>query len=199
VSADVWNELEVLDPPLRPCPHHWSTWRHMLLFDQFQDLCDVFHRKWRACWKDGVQVRELEIDGARFEWLTRKAMDCHEADELDRCERLLGEVELLLLGGRGPFTAVLDFIDGLQKLVPSVHPAARVAIDETFGKMRDAFDDRAVLDKGAKYICRRVTQELRWDRERLVKVRGCEQEVAHVRHQQAAFAQGYAQLQAGLP
>jgi hypothetical protein len=204
VSADVWNALEVLDPPLRLCPHHWSSWRHMLLFDHFRELVEVFQRRWRACWEGNRQVRELAIDGERFEWLTRKAMDFHEHDDLDRCEKVLDEVELILLGRRGPLGAVLDFIEGLQKLVPYVHPACKVAINEAFDRMHDAADDRAVVDKEAAYISRRVLQELRWDRERLDKTHGlklcdCSLELAHSWQQSAAFAEGYEQLRAGLP
>ena len=88
---------ELLKPP-PPCPHYLSTWRHQLLFHQYQELGMVLHVKWQACWKEGVQVSELSFDGVRFEELLDRAVECHQVDELDRCERLLGQAERLMVG-----------------------------------------------------------------------------------------------------
>jgi hypothetical protein len=110
--------------------------------------------------EDGKLVGELSFNGERYEWLVEKAAEHHRADELDRFAKLLDEAEVTIANGRSDLTAVLDFIDGLRRLVPCVHPAAQVAIDETFDKMLAAFDDLAAVRKGAEYIRYRVMQEL---------------------------------------
>jgi hypothetical protein len=65
---------ELIKPP-PPCPHYLSTWRHQMLFHQYQELGMVLHEKWKACWKDGAQVRELPFDGVRFEELLNQAVE----------------------------------------------------------------------------------------------------------------------------
>ena len=50
------------------------------------------------CWKDGKQVSELPFDGVRFEELLGRAVEYHQHDELDCCERLLGQAERLMVG-----------------------------------------------------------------------------------------------------
>ena len=89
---------ELAEPQPKPCPHYISSWRHQLLFQEHQELTDTFVMKWQACWKDGVLVGALPFDGARFEELLKKAAEHHHYDELDRCERVLAEAELLMLG-----------------------------------------------------------------------------------------------------
>jgi hypothetical protein len=88
---------ELIKPP-PPCPHYLSTWRHQLLFHQYQELGMILHAKWQACWKDGVQFRELPFDGVRFEELLSRAVEYHQHDELDRCEGVLAEAERVMLG-----------------------------------------------------------------------------------------------------
>ena len=94
---DALRDSDEVMMPL-PCPHYLSTWRHQLLFHQHQELGMILHVKWQACWKEGVQVSELPFDGARFEELLGRAAECHQRDELDCCEGVLAEAELLMLG-----------------------------------------------------------------------------------------------------
>jgi hypothetical protein len=135
-------------------PDPIPSWRSQWLFRRFQEAGNAFARAWAACWKDGKLVSELSFNDERHEWLLEKAADHHRADELDRCAKLLDEAEVTLANGHSDLTAVLDFIDGLRQLVPSVHPAAQIAIDDTLYEMQAAFDDLAPT--------------LRWDRGRRV-------------------------------
>lgn len=92
------HDLDHQLAPQQPCPHHISTWRHQLLFEAYQELQTAFQVKWQACWRDGVLVGELSFDGARFEELLKVAREHHQDDELDRCQRVLAEAELVMLG-----------------------------------------------------------------------------------------------------
>jgi hypothetical protein len=179
-------------------PDPIPSWRSRWLFRRLQEAGNAFASAWARCWKDGKLVGELSFNGERYEWLLKKAADCHQTDELDRCAKLLDEAEVTIANGRGDLTIVLDFIDGLRRLVPCVHPAAQIAIDDTFYEMQAAFDDLAAVRKGAEYIRYRVIQELRWDLERLEKIEklhsGFDLEIVHSRHRQEAFAKGYARL-----
>jgi hypothetical protein len=89
--------LSWLHKPPPPVPVWCRSWRHGLAFERICEINDVVHRKWGACWEDGVQVRKLPFDGVLVERLVNKAIECVEAGELDRADRYCEQAEAAML------------------------------------------------------------------------------------------------------
>jgi hypothetical protein len=169
------------------------------LLDRLNECMTAQHQMWSACWEDGKQARQLEFDGTRFERIFNWVKYSHETYQLDRCERLIEEMEQMIAGKPGPLTAHLDFVEGLQKLAPPVQSWRYV--DKDLDAMWDGIDDRATVDKHAERVRHRIMHELQWLREKFERIGGSSdrsQDIADIQREADAFAQGYEQLRQAL-